>query len=105
MSNSTREERFARRLQDLYANDAQFAAAKPSAAIAEAIKQPDLPLARLIQTVMEGYADRPALGQRAVRFVTDPSTGGTSLESLPRFETITYRELWDRVNAFANALT
>ena len=105
MSNSTREERFARRLQGLYANDAQFAAAKPSAAIAEAIKQPDLPLARLIQTVMEGYADRPALGQRAVRFVTDPSTGGTSLESLPRFETITYRELWDRVNAFANALT
>src|SRR5271166_2795918 len=105
MSNSTREERFARRLQDLYANDAQFAAAKPSAAIAEAIKQPGLPLVRLIQTVMEGYADRPALGQRAVRFVTDPSTGGTSLESLPEFETITYRELWERVNAFANALT
>jgi fatty acid CoA ligase FadD9 len=105
MSNSTREKRFARRLQGLYANDAQFAAAKPSAAIAEAIKQPGLPLAQLIQTVMEGYADRPALGQRAVRFVTDPSTGGTSLESLPRFETITYRELWDRVNAFANALT
>jgi fatty acid CoA ligase FadD9 len=54
---------------------------------------------------MEGYADRPALGRRAVRFVADPNTGRTSLQLLPRFETITYRELWDRINAFANALT
>jgi fatty acid CoA ligase FadD9 len=105
MSNSTREERFARRIEDLYANDAQFAAAKPSEAIAKAINQPGLRLAQIIQTLMEGYADRPALGQRAVQFVTDPNTGRTSLELLPRFETITYRELWDRVNAFANALT
>ena len=105
MSISTREERFARRLQDLYANDTQFAAAKPSEAIAKAINQPGLRLAQIIQTLMEGYADRPALGQRAVRFVADPNTGRTSLELLPRFETITYRELWDRVNAFANALT
>ena len=105
MSNSTREERFARRIEDLYANDAQFAAAKPSEAIAKAINQPGLRLAQIIQTPMEGYADRPALGQRAVQFVTDPNTGRTSLELLPRFETITYRELWDRVNAFANALT
>jgi fatty acid CoA ligase FadD9 len=44
MSNSTREERFARHLEDRYANDAQFAAAKPSAAIAEAINQPGLRL-------------------------------------------------------------
>jgi fatty acid CoA ligase FadD9 len=105
MSNSTREERFARRIEDLYANDAQFAAAKPSEAIAKAINQPGSRLAQIIQILMEGYADRPALGQRAVRLVTDPNTGRTSLALLPRFETITYRELWDRVNALANALT
>ena len=104
MSTSTREERFARRLADLYASDAQFAAAKPSEAIAEAINQPGLRLPQVIQTLMEGYADRPALGQRAVQFVTDPS-GRTWMELLPRFETITYRELGDRINAFANALT
>jgi fatty acid CoA ligase FadD9 len=105
MSTATREERFARRIEDLYANDAQFAAAKPSEAIAKAVDQPGLGLQQVIQTVMEGYADRPAVGQRAVRFITDPNTGRTSLELLPRFETITYRELWDRINAFANALT
>jgi fatty acid CoA ligase FadD9 len=104
MSISTREKRFARRLEDLNANDAQFAAAKPSEAIAEAINQPGLRLPQVIQTLMEGYADRPALGQRAVRFVTDPS-GRTSCELLPGFETITYRELWNRTNAFASALT
>ena len=53
---------------------------------------------------MEGYADRPALGQRAVEFVTDRATGRTSAQLLPRFETITYRELWDRVGAVASAL-
>jgi fatty acid CoA ligase FadD9 len=99
----TREQRLARRIEDLYANDAQFAAAKPSAAVAKALEQPGLGLAGIIETVMEGYADRPALGQRAVRFVTDPS-GRTGTELLPRFETITYRDLWDRVNAFASAL-
>ena len=104
MSISTLPERFARRIEDLNANDAQFAAAKPSEAIAEAINQPGLQLPQIIQTLMEGYADRPALGQRAVQFVTDP-TGRTSSELLPRFETITYRELWNRTNAFASALT
>src|SRR5271163_2848342 len=104
MSTPTREERFARRIEDLYANDAQFAAARPSQAIAEAAGRPGLGLPQVIQTLMEGYADRPAVGQRAVRFVTDAS-GHTSLELLPRFETITYRELWDRVNAFVNGLT
>jgi fatty acid CoA ligase FadD9 len=103
MSTSTREERFARRLEDLYANDAQFSAAKPSEAIAQAINQPGLRLPQIIATLMEGYADRPALGQRAVEFVTDPS-GRTRMELLPRFETITYRELWDRTNALASAL-
>jgi len=104
MSTSTHDERFARRLEDLYANDAQFAAAKPSTAIAQAINRPGLRLPQIIQTVLQGYADRPALGQRAVRFVIDPS-GRTSQELLPRFDTITYRQLWDRIHAFATAVT
>ncbi len=104
MSTTTREERFARRIEDLRANDAQFAAAQPSQAIAEAAGQPGLTLPQVFRTFMEGYADRPAVGQRAVRFVTD-ATGRTSFELLPSFDTITYRELWDRTNAFASALT
>jgi fatty acid CoA ligase FadD9 len=52
-----------------------------------------------------GYLDRPALGQRAVQFVKDPNNGRTFAELLPRFETITYRELWERAGAIASAWT
>ena len=104
MSVDSREERLARRIADLYATDQQFADARPSEAITAAIDQPGLRLSQLVRTVMEGYADRPALGQRAVRFVNDGETGRTSVELLPRFETITYRELWDRVGSVATDL-
>ncbi|HEX9497658.1 MAG TPA: carboxylic acid reductase, partial [Mycobacterium sp.] len=90
---------------DLYATDPQFADARPSEAVAHGIEAPELRLPQIVQTAIDGYADRPALGQRAVQFVTDPSTGRTSAELLPRFDTITYRELSDRVNAVAAALT
>ena len=105
MSTTTREERLARRVEELSANDPQFAAAKPNPAVAEALEQPGLRLPQIITTVLEGYADRPALGQRVVEFVKDPKTGRTSLGLVPRFETITYRELGERVGAVARALT
>ena len=105
MSTVTREERLARRISDLYATDQQFADARPSEGVAHAIESPELGLPQIIQTVVDGYADRPALGQRAVEFHTDPTTGRTSADLLPRFDTITYRELSDRVNAVAAALT
>jgi fatty acid CoA ligase FadD9 len=105
MSTDTREERLARRISDLYATDPQFADARPSEAVAHGIEAPELRLPQIVQTAIDGYADRPALGQRTVQFVTDPSTGRTSAELLPRFDTITYRELSDRVNAVAAALT
>ena len=60
-------------------------------------------LTDVIRTVMNGYADRPALGQRAVEFVTD-ANGRTIAELQPRFDTLTYRETWTRVRALADAL-
>jgi fatty acid CoA ligase FadD9 len=50
---------------------------------------------------MEGYADRPALGERATELVTDPVTGRRSLRLLPRYDTLSYGELWARVSAVA----
>ncbi|WP_040834023.1 carboxylic acid reductase [Nocardia brevicatena] len=105
MSVDTRESRLERRIAELYATDEQFAAARPDEAVTAAIEQSGLRAARVAQTVMEGYAHRPAVGQRAVEFVTDPGTGRTSTELLPRFETLTYREVWDRAGAIATALT
>src|SRR3984885_10216219 len=102
---ATQEDRLARRVDDLTANDPQFAAAKPDPAVAAALEQPGLRLPQIIQTTLDGYAERPALGQRVVEFVKDPKTGRTSLEVLSHFDTITYRELDERVSALGRALT
>ncbi|MEU6961389.1 carboxylic acid reductase [Streptomyces chrestomyceticus] len=94
--------RTAQRAAHLYATDPQFRDAAPLDAVTEAIRRPGLPLADLVATVMEGYADRPALGERATEPVTDPDTGRTTLRLLDRFDTITYGELWERVGAVAS---
>src|ERR1700757_4366573 len=103
MSTDTREARLRCRVADLYAPDPQFAAARPDEAITAAIEAPGLRLLEIVRTVTDGYADRPALGQRAVQLVHG-SDGRTSLELLPRFETVTYRGLWDRAWALARVL-
>jgi fatty acid CoA ligase FadD9 len=85
----------------LTSDDAQLIAAQPDPSVTAALD--GLILADVIRTVMNGYADRPALGQRAVEFVTDTS-GRTVAELQPHFDTITYRETWSRVRALADAL-
>ncbi|MCX2932902.1 carboxylic acid reductase [Mycobacterium sp. CVI_P3] len=102
MPTDTREARFEQRVAHLYANDPQFAAAAPDPVVTAAATQA-AELAGVIKTVLDGYADRPALGQRAVRFVEDPQTHRTVAELVPEFETITYRQLWDRVQALAGS--
>ncbi|MGE2721701.1 carboxylic acid reductase [Mycolicibacterium celeriflavum] len=105
MTTDTREARLESRISDLFATDPQFAAARPLEEVANAIEESDLALARLLRTIFDGYAERPALGERAVDFVADPVTGRTTAQLLPRFDTITYRELSDRIGALAAALT
>ncbi|MEB4210953.1 carboxylic acid reductase [Mycobacterium sp. 94-17] len=103
MSTAFHDEQLDRRVEELIANDPQFAAAQPDPAITAAVEQPGLRLPQIVRTVLDGYADRPALAQRAVEFVKDAKTGRTSAELLPRFETITYGELGERVSALGRA--
>ncbi|MEZ0357227.1 carboxylic acid reductase [Mycobacterium sp. SA01] len=103
MPTDTREARFEQRVADLYTSDPQFAAAAPDPQVTAAAATPGLPLSAVIATIFDGYADRPAVGQRAVRFVADPQTRRTTAELMQAFDTITYRQLWDRVRAVAGA--
>ncbi|MCH9669762.1 MAG: thioester reductase domain-containing protein [Actinomycetia bacterium] len=105
MSSEDSDQLLDRRIAEICSVDPQFAAARPSPAVATAIELAESSLPAVIQTALTGYAERPALGQREVTFVTDPRSGRTSLELLPEFTTITYRELWDRASAAATALT
>jgi len=105
MSTDTQESLLERHIAELYRTDEQFAAALPDEAVSARTEAPGLRPFEVAQIVTEGYADRPALGQRAVEFVTDRRTGRTSAKLLPAFETMTYREVWDRAGAIAAALT
>jgi fatty acid CoA ligase FadD9 len=96
-------DRLSRRVADLYASDTQFRCAEPNPAVIEAACRPGLRLAPALRTLVEGYADRPALGQRARDLAVDAGTGRTTARLLPRFDTISYRDLWSRVSAIASA--
>lgn len=87
----------------LASDDAQFRDSFPRKEVTAAKAQPGLRLAQVVQIAMQGYAERPALGQRARQQVVDPATGRSTLQLLPRFETITYRELWARACGVASA--
>jgi fatty acid CoA ligase FadD9 len=54
-----------RRMEKLRAEDPQFRDSYPLKEVLAAKTRPGLRLAQVVQIVMEGYADRPALGQRA----------------------------------------
>ena len=105
MSTDTREERLESRIAQLFATDRQFADAAPDATVADAIDTDGLRLPHIIATVFDGYASRPALGQRAVELVEDPGTGRTTAELLPTFDTLTYSEVFERVRAVAATLS
>jgi fatty acid CoA ligase FadD9 len=102
-SANAREARRQRRFEKLTSSDAQLLAAQPDPAITAILDGSGVLLTDVIHTVMSGYADRPALGQRVVEFVTD-GNGRTVAELQPRFDTLTYRETWTRVRALADAL-
>jgi fatty acid CoA ligase FadD9 len=98
-----REQWLADRIKNLSAADAPFRDAFALKEVTEAKRQTGLRLAQVVQIVMEGYADRPALGQRARELVIDPVSGRKTLRLLARFDTITYRQLWARSRAIAGA--
>lgn len=91
------------RTAELCDTDEQVRAAVPIPEITAAIRRPGIPLGELVNTVVTAYADRPALAERAVEPVVDPATGRTTMRLLPRYETMTYTEMWRRAGAVAAA--
>ncbi|MET0457572.1 MAG: carboxylic acid reductase [Mycobacterium sp.] len=84
------------------ADDPQIVAAAPKPEVMAAARAAGLRLPEVLATLVEGYADRPALGRRA-RTLVDDATGRRSVRLLPEFETVTYRDLWSEVAAAAAA--
>ena len=93
--------RAAERLAELVATDPQIAAAAPDPAVTAAMQAPGLSYQQIIATVLEGYADRPALGVRAYEVRADPQTGETIRHYQPAYRTIRYRELARQAESIA----
>jgi hypothetical protein len=100
---NAREARLLRRFDMFTTCDAELLAVRPDQAITAQLSDPRTVLTNVMRTVMNGYSDRPALGRRAVEFVTD-AAGRTVAQLQPRFDTLTYRETWIRIYALADAL-
>ena len=105
MSTDSRTAMLERRIAELFATDEQFAAARRVDTIFDQIKSAGLALPEILRVVLDGYANRPALGRRAVEYERDPSTDRVSIRHLPRFDTITYGGLRDRIGAVVTGLT
>lgn len=103
MTETGREQRLVQRIEQLYATDPQFRAAAPLAEVTDAAHQPQLRLWEVVERYLNGYLDRPALGQRACEPRRDDTTGRTRTALLPGFDTITYRQLRARVEALSAA--
>ena len=89
--------RAAARLAELARTDPQIAAAAPDPAVTAAMQAPGLSYQQIIATVLDGYADRPALGVR------DYQVRKGERHHLPAFTTISYGELARQVEAIAGA--
>lgn len=103
MTGTDRAQRLAQRIQQLYATDPQFRGAVPLPEVTEDAHRAGLRLWEVIDKYLDGYRDRPALGQRACDVRRDEDTGRTTTALLAGFDTISYRELRDRVGALSAA--
>ena len=92
------------RAAKLAAADPEFAAARPDPTVSEAIDAAAPRLPAVVEAVLHGYSDRPALAQRAYELVTDPQTGRTTATLLPWFDKLSYGELAERFHILATLL-
>ena len=101
-TDGARDERLAERRARLVETDPQFRDAAPDPDLAERVLASDLPLAQVIEEILTTYADRPALGRRVTEVVTGDD-GAATVRLRDEFETVSYRELGERVRAVAAA--
>lgn len=92
------------RMRAMMADDPQIKAVTPDEKVTQSIQQPDLSYREIIRRVLNGYADRQALGTRHHEVVTDKD-GRAVRAYQPHFDTISYDELRRRIEAIANVWT
>jgi len=78
MAETEPDQRLTQRVDHLYATDPQFRAAAPLQEVTDAAHGAGLRLWEVVEQYLNGYTDRPALGQRAREVTRDETTGRTT---------------------------
>ncbi|ODU29987.1 MAG: thioester reductase [Pseudonocardia sp. SCN 73-27] len=93
---------YARRVLDLAETDPQLRELMPDGAVEEALGRPDLSFEQALATVLDTYAERPALGERGYDIALGDS--GRHVRAWnPWFRTITYGELHGQITGLASS--
>lgn len=95
--------KFADRVLELAKNDAQLAQQMPRADLWEGLNDDSMPLANNIDRLLEGYADRPALGEREYTLEDVDGSGKSTRQYGTGFKSVSYAEFRDRVRSIASA--
>jgi len=97
------KKKYALRLIELGKNDSQIGALYPVKSIREKALEEGLSLAQIIDVFLDGYGERPALGERSYEVVREEKTDKKVRQYLPDFTTISYGALNQRVKALSMA--
>ena len=73
--NSNPIERYYARVWQLAERDLQLDALRPKPAVRETVRQPSMSHSDIIATVLDAYAERPALAERSYDVAVDASSG------------------------------
>lgn len=83
--------------------DQQIAEILPSDDIRDKLRVKDASLIELLETVFDGYAGRPALGERDYGIAIDPATGSSTIRYQDSYKTISYGQLQRQIHCLASA--
>lgn len=104
MNNSkAAKKRYVQRLLALSKEDVQIGALFPDKSILPKAQEKDCSLGQVMDIFLEGYGDRPALGERSYEVATAPMSGKKIRKYLPAYTTISYGDLSKRIKAMAMA--
>jgi len=88
---------------ELSKKDPQIGELIPDNEVREEALEEGLTLDRIMGVFLDGYEDRPAMGERSYEVVEDQETKKKIRKYLPAYSTITYGEFHDRIKAIAMA--
>lgn len=87
------------RIAELFRAEPELADSMPVAGVFEESTGCGPRLSEIVRRTLAAYAERPALGERARQYVS--VDGRVTVRLLPRFDTVSYGELWSRLSAVA----